>query len=478
MLPFSLPDSPSYAVAFSGGADSRLLLELTVRALLERFGEDGRKRVIALHLHHGIRGEEADRDEAFCRAVCAALRVELVCERTDIPALAKASGESMETAARKARYDFFARSMAKRHIQVLLTAHHADDNLETVLERLLRGSGTRGMGGIPACREWRAAADGVTRTVCRPLLSRTRREILAACAELSLDYVTDSTNLGCDCTRNRIRHTVVPALEAVAGTGIPQRTAARMSAAAAEDDACLTGLAMAQLNACLSPEGNALLLEALQGCHPAISKRMAVILYERATAEADPHDGSGTLSAAHLEALCDLIGKGIPESSVTLPRSMEARIRNGCLYIRPAGKNDTKHFPNIPIPLTEGTASVGSGFAVALEYSDTRLSPKEGCDVYASAVFPADIPRPLLARRRRDGDILLSHGMHKRLKKLLNEKGIPPHLRDRIPLICLPDGSPLWYPRAAFRDGYPAPISGPCLRVTVFITPESTSHEI
>ena len=63
MLPFSLPDSPSYAVAFSGGADSRLLLELTVRALLERFGEDGRKRVIALHLHHGIRGEEADRDE-------------------------------------------------------------------------------------------------------------------------------------------------------------------------------------------------------------------------------------------------------------------------------------------------------------------------------------------------------------------------------------------------------------------------------
>ena len=66
MLPFTLPDSPSYAVAFSGGADSRLLLELTLRALLERFGEDGRHRVIALHLHHGIRGEEADRDLAFC----------------------------------------------------------------------------------------------------------------------------------------------------------------------------------------------------------------------------------------------------------------------------------------------------------------------------------------------------------------------------------------------------------------------------
>ena len=72
MLPFTLPDSPSYAVAFSGGADSRLLLELTVRALLERDGVEGRRRVVALHLHHGIRGEEADRDEAFCGRVCAA----------------------------------------------------------------------------------------------------------------------------------------------------------------------------------------------------------------------------------------------------------------------------------------------------------------------------------------------------------------------------------------------------------------------
>ena len=89
MLPFTLPDSPSYAVAFSGGADSRLLLELTVRALLERLGEEGRSHVIALHLHHGIRGEEADRDEAFCGRVCAELGIELICERVSIPAMAK-----------------------------------------------------------------------------------------------------------------------------------------------------------------------------------------------------------------------------------------------------------------------------------------------------------------------------------------------------------------------------------------------------
>jgi tRNA(Ile)-lysidine synthetase-like protein len=116
-----------------------------------------------------------------------------------------------------------------------------------------------------------------------------------------------------------------------------------------------------------------------------------------------------------------------------------------------------------------------SGFSVSVESSDTLLSPAEGYDIYASAVFTADLPAPLLARKRKEGDIILSHGMHNKLKKILNEKKIPAHLRDRVPLICLPqgepngepDGSPLWYPRAAYRDGYPAPEVGPCLRITV-----------
>lgn len=485
MLPFTLPDRSPYLVAFSGGADSRLLLKLTVRALLERDGEDGRGLVTAAHLHHGIRGEEADRDEAFCRAVCADLGVELVCERVDIPALAEASGESVETAARKARYGFFATVMRERRIHTLLTAHHADDNLETVLERLLRGSGTRGMGGIPADRAWEIGTDGEPCVICRPLLSWTRRDILAACGELGLDYVTDSTNLETDCTRNRIRHTVVPALEAIAGEGIPQRAAARLSAAAGEDEECLTGLAEMQVDRYLSPAGDGLPRSELRIRYPAISKRMMAILYERATAADNPRDGSGTLSAAHLEALLSLLRKGIPESSLHLPRGMEARIRGDWLYIRPA-EQAVSRASATPLPLAEGLNPWNDTFTVAVERSPVLLPPLEGQTVYASAVFPADIPQPLLARGRREGDVILSHGMRKKLKKLLNEKGIPPHLRDRVPLICLPAGnpdgnpvgSPLWYPRAAFRDGYPAPASGPCLRVTVFIATEPISHEI
>ena len=99
--------------------------------------------VIALHLHHGIRGEEADRDLAFCEKVCTKLGVELICERVNIPAMAEETGESTETVARSARYSFFERVMDERGIGILLTAHHADDNLETVLAQLIRGSGTR-----------------------------------------------------------------------------------------------------------------------------------------------------------------------------------------------------------------------------------------------------------------------------------------------------------------------------------------------
>jgi tRNA(Ile)-lysidine synthetase-like protein len=133
----------------------------------------------------------------------------------------------------------------------------------------------------------------------------------------------------------------------------------------------------------------------------------------------------------------------------------------------PAEEVNPPPMPDEPIPLTEGTTLLASGFSVTVEYSDTPLSPAERYDVYASAVFPADLPTPLLARKRQEGDTILSHGMHKKLKKVLNEKDIPLHHRDRVPLICLPDGSPLWYPRAVYGDGYPAPKEGPCLRITV-----------
>lgn len=466
MPTFPLPQSPAYLVALSGGADSRLLLELTVRALLERepsaaLGE----QITAAHLHHGIRGEEADRDEAFCRDVCTRLGVPLLVEHADIPSEASETGESLETAARRRRYQFFHRIMTKKRIPFLLTAHHADDHLETILDRLLRGSGTRGMGGIPPTRSLGTTPDGLELTVARPLLEWTKQEILDSCEALGLDYVTDSTNCDTVYTRNRLRHTVIPALEAAAGKGIPQRAAIRLANTAREDDDCLMSLAEAQFRANSSTDGG-LRLTALQNQHPAIAKRMMAMLYSSASAPMDPRDGSGTLNSLHLEALCSLVQKAVPESAVSLPRGMEARIRESCFIIRPAQNVPTG--PE-PVPLPAGLTSWGEDVCIQVETFPAPPPIAEGDEIWASALFPADLPLPLLARRRAAGDVILSHGMHKKLKKLLCDKNIPPHLREILPLICLPDGTPLWYPAAAFRDGFPPPAEGDCLRITVFL---------
>ncbi len=179
-----LPPATPLLVAFSGGADSRLLLELTVD-----WARANGAPVTAAHLHHGIRGAEADRDEAFCRGVAAAHGIAYVCERADIPARAARSGRSLELEARLARYAFFSRVMQARGIPLLLTAHHADDQLETLLLRLLRGSGTHGLAGIPPVRPCAGRAPAP------PLLTATRQDILDACRARGLTYVTDSTNL-------------------------------------------------------------------------------------------------------------------------------------------------------------------------------------------------------------------------------------------------------------------------------------------
>ena len=459
-----LPDVAAYLVAFSGGADSRLLLGLTVEAARE-IGA----RVYAAHLHHGIRGNEADRDEAFCRRVCAELGVHLFTEHVDIPARAAASGRSLEHEAREARYDFFARLMERENIPVLLTAHHADDNLETVLLRLLRGSGTRGMGGIPyerplPCR----TCNGTECRVVRPLLDYTRKDIEAELTRRGWDFVTDSTNASPDHTRNRLRHTVVPALESIAGVGVPQRSAARLCRAAAEDEEALSAIAEAHFVASGDPETGAITLSALTSQPPAIAKRILLCgyaAYLRSQGE-ESIPLHRTLSAYHLHALLTLAREGqAGDVSDELPAGVRALVAGDRLTF--TGDQPNKPSPvREPIPLALGITPWDELFSILTEISDVPLAPLTGDGILASAVFPASAGE-LFVRARASGDTILSHGMHKKIKKLLCDKHVPAELRDRLPLVCLPDGQILWCPSVAFADGYAAPSEGGCIRITV-----------
>ena len=183
------------AVGVSGGADSVALLRF-LAALRPQFGWD----LVVCHIHHGLRGAEADRDEHFVRALAEQLGLPCAVSRIDAAALALRDHISVEEAGRMARYAFFAQTAGEGGR--IATAHTLDDSIETVLMNLVRGTGLRGLCGIPRIRG----------NIVRPLLDCTRAEVEDYLGTLGQPYCTDSTNLTDDYTRNRIRHDILPRL--------------------------------------------------------------------------------------------------------------------------------------------------------------------------------------------------------------------------------------------------------------------------
>ena len=166
--------------AVSGGLDSMCLLDLLDRWCRERDG-----RVVAAHFNHRLRGAEADRDETFVRDWCAAHDIAFVSSSGDVRGLMEREGLSLEEAARKLRYDFLRQEAEKlgQHIKIY-TAHHADDNAETILFNLIRGTGVAGLTGMAYQQNG----------ICRPLLDVTREELAAYAAARHIPHVEDTTN--------------------------------------------------------------------------------------------------------------------------------------------------------------------------------------------------------------------------------------------------------------------------------------------
>ncbi len=190
------------AVGLSGGADSVAL----TRALAEQAGPLGLVLHVA-HLHHGLRGAEADGDLAFARELAAELELPFHEAQVDCSAEAKEKGETIEEAARRLRYRWFRELMAAGEIDAVATAHTLDDQAETVLAKFLRGAWTEGLSGIHTVVEF---SEG---RILRPLLATTRAEVEAYLSALGQEWREDSSNRHLTFTRNRIRHELLPLLE-------------------------------------------------------------------------------------------------------------------------------------------------------------------------------------------------------------------------------------------------------------------------
>ncbi len=194
-------------LAVSGGPDSLCLLHV-MSELRERHFPGMALHVG--HLHHGMRGAEADEDARLVAETAHYLQVECTVEHCNVPQLAYEHGEGEEAAGRRARYDFLGRLAMRTGASRIVTGHHADDQAETVLMRVMRGAGPRGMGGIPPVRPHTPASDVL---IVRPLIDCTRAEIEAFVAARGITPRLDRTNLSDKYLRNRVRRRIMPLLE-------------------------------------------------------------------------------------------------------------------------------------------------------------------------------------------------------------------------------------------------------------------------
>ena len=410
-----LPEDSSLLVAYSGGADSGALLHMTIQYARSRGA-----KVYAAHVNHGIRGAEADRDESFCRERAAEYGIELFTLRADVPKIAAAEQKSIETAARDVRYAFFSDIMKKHSIKTLCVAHNANDNLETIIFNIARGSGLSGVCGIPLTRD----IDGGV--IVRPMLSISRADILEYCSVNNITYVTDSTNLDTDYTRNRIRAKIIPELQAISPGA--ECAAARLSDSLRADALCLDSMAEWFLSE--SRDGYFIETERLCGSPSAITTRALMMMYAEISS-------GGSLEYDHIEALTELARKAVPHSSLDLPLGVRAVIEGGALGFTKAPK-PPKNYDLEPysVELAEGRNHID-----ATDVDITLENDQKNINVYKKSMnLTIDFDKilgSLVARERRAGDRIRINGMSRSIKKLMCDKKIPLELRPRIPVLCV-----------------------------------------
>ena len=386
-------------VALSGGRDSL--------ALFTFFAENAEKSDIALsavHVEHGIRGEDSLADAAFVRALCEGARVPLFLFHADIPALAAAEGEGVEEAARRLRLQIFTRLIEEDKADFVATAHHAGDNAESVLFNLFRGASLTGAGGIRAFLPVRG-----DRGIVRPFLGCTREEIESYLLSRGARWREDASNADAAYTRNFLRHKVLaPAKERFPAC---ERAVGAFSRAAREDDDYLFSLTDGYVR-----EGEEFVIR------PAplpVLRRCCIRALRFFGIEKD-------YTSAHIDAMCALLEKE-SGAEADLPRGIRAVNDYGEICVFPARRD-----PVYEYPFGEGDFDCG-GFVLSVRRGVSGGAEGEKALFFDGRALPEDA----VIRPRREGDVFKKFGGgSKKLKEFFIDKKIPARRRGLYPLIA------------------------------------------
>ena len=411
-------------IGLSGGADSvmLLLLLLKIKSLVCDFP------LVAVHINHMIRGNEADRDENFSKSLCESLGVEFRSISVNVPKIASEQGISIEEAARNARYSaFFDIIKADQRISTVAVAHNATDNLETVIFNMMRGSGLSGICGIPPVRD----------NIIRPLIYSSKQQIIAALDAAEIGYVTDSTNADVQYTRNYVRHEIVPRLSAL--NEDPEAMVTRMCQNLRDDNEYMSREADRIIESNMQESGipaNAL---------TAIPKSLFYRVLLKMVAEKSGVRPEKT----HVDAIYDLVLGG--NFSYSLPGKIRFVMENGLCYI---GNDIVEPESSYSVPLKVGVNEI-PGYSTVVILSDDKTFENYS-NIYKISIqqqIPSDIiDDGLCVRSKKDGDSYVFGGMTRKLKKLFNDRKISPSQRQNIPVISDKNGI-VWVPGFKVRDG-------------------------
>lgn len=391
-----LSKGDSVIVALSGGADSVSLLDI-INSQKEKYDLS----IFIAHINHNLRGEEAMRDENFCKALAEKYGLEIFVKSVDVRSLAKKQKISEELCGRNVRYEFFEELSQKLNAKIA-TAHTASDNAETLLFNIARGSSVAGVSAIPPIRD----------NIIRPLIEVTRDDVERYCAEHNLDYVTDSTNLADDYTRNSIRHNVIPQLKKINPNF--EGAVNRLSENAMEITDYINAQTKKALDFCCTSYGYD--CKKLLGFDRVIVKNAIVVLCKECGA---------TVEHRHIELILDIINSS---GAVDLSDNIKAVAKQGVFRIYVATDKNKKD--NYRLSETMDFSYNNKRVIVGKKSTSTNeKNTVDGSFVTANAVF----------RTRQSGDkfTYYKRNVTKPLRKVMNELKIPDELRDSLIVLAI-----------------------------------------
>ena len=424
-------------VALSGGADSVALLHV-----LRELEPGGFVTVAGVaHFNHQLRGDAADADEAFCRALAARLGLPIEVGRADVRSLAREQRRSVEDAARAARYAFLAEAADRLRAEVVAIAQTRDDQAETFLLRLLRGAGPRGLTGIHP-RAGRSV---------RPLIDISRAELRSYVAERELDFREDETNRDVAIPRNRVRHELIPYLEREFSPGIVDVLAREAAIARDDEDRLHTEAIDLARTVVLMGSNNTVEVDTagLTSLAPALASRVARIALT-------PLAGGRFVGFDHVEALLEL-ARGSAGAELSLPGQqalhLGARILLKRATARPpreaqgrsrrsgeAGKTEEgENGFRFPLSIPGEVTLSAQGWAISAALLEAApLDSGFKARGNTVAVEATALRLPLWVRSRRPGDRFKPLGLggaEKKLQDFLVDRKVAREQRDALPLV-------------------------------------------